>query len=178
MAANAPGAYGIYPQDVALQQVVQSLSRSGFALQNICMMVSPKHPLAKIVRDGNILNAKREQNTVTASLMAWLFEFGAVMIPTVGFFVRSQAFLRALVKGDSSAICGSSGALVGLGFPEKDARRFEKEIRDVGILVYVACSEDGQAAEALEILRKTGAREPAMLDNAMLDKMLAATAAA
>jgi hypothetical protein len=163
MAGNAPGAYGIYPQDVALQQVVQMLSRSGFALDDICMMVSPKHPLAKVVRDGNIFDAGVEHATVTATLMAWLFEFGAVMIPTIGFFVRSQAFLRALVTGESSALCGSSSALVGLGLSESDARRFEKEIRNVGILVFVTCSGTAQAAHALEVLRKTGAREPAMI---------------
>jgi hypothetical protein len=86
------------------------------------------------------------------------------MIPTIGFFVRSQAFLRALVTGESSALCGSSSALVGLGLSESDARRFEKEIRNVGIFVFVACSETAQAAHALEVLRRTGAREPAMID--------------
>ncbi len=164
MATNRPGAYGIYPQSVALQQVMQTFSLSGFARQDICMMVSPKHPIAKILRDANILNAEREQSTITAGLMEWLFEFGAVMIPTIGFFIRSQAFLHALVTGDSSASCGKSRALVGLGFSERDAERFENEVRDVGVLVFVACSEKCQAALAVEVLRRTGAMESALLE--------------
>src|SRR5579863_274056 len=96
--------------------------------------------------------------------MRWIFEFGAVMIPTVGFSIRSQAFLRALVTGkDSSTLCGKSRPLVGLGFSEYDADRFENQLRDVGVLVYVACPEKKNAAWAVEVLRQTGAHEPALL---------------
>jgi hypothetical protein len=164
MAANTLAAYGIYPKDVALQAVMQTLKLSGFERENICMMVSPRHPIAKIVRDANILSAEREQNSMTAGLMTWLFEFGAVMIPTVGFFIRSQAFLHALVKRDSSPFCGNSPALMGLGFSELDARRFEKELHELGALVFVACAEGDSAARAVEVLRRTGARNPAMLE--------------
>ena len=90
--------------------------------------------------------------------MSWLFEFGAVVIPTVGFFVRSQAFLRALVTN------GNSGCLVGLGFSERDAKRFESQLCEMGVLIYVACAEGANAASAMEILRRTGAKEPGLLE--------------
>jgi hypothetical protein len=163
MPMNSPGAYGMYAQDAQLEQVMLSLNQSGFDKQDICMMVSPSHPLAKVLRQGQVLNPDRESG-IAAGLMRWLLEFGAVMVPTVGFFIRSQAFLRALVTGkDSASLCGKSRALVGLGFSEYDAERFESQLRDVGVLVYVACPEKANAACALEVLRKTGAREPALL---------------
>ena len=46
MAFNIPAAYGVYSNDVALPEVVQILNQSGFSKEDICMMVSPKHPLA------------------------------------------------------------------------------------------------------------------------------------
>lgn len=163
MPTNPSGAYGMYAHDAQLEQVMLTLNQSGFDKQDICMMVSPSHPLAKVLRQGQVLNADREGG-VAAGLMRWLLEFGAVMVPTVGFFIRSQAFLRALVTGkDSTSLCGKSRPLVGLGFSEYDAERFESQLRDVGVLVYVACPEKANAAWALEVLRKTGAREPAML---------------
>jgi len=152
MAVSTQAAYGMYPHDVALQQVVETL------------MVSPRHPIAATVREANILNVEPETSAAAAGLIGWLMKFGAVMIPTVGFFIRSQAFLQALVMSkDSSAAYGNSKALVGLGFSEGDALRFERQLREAGVLVYVACPEDSKTTWAVELLRQTGARETATL---------------
>ena len=162
MAVSTQAAYGMYAHDVALQQVVQTLNQSGLEKEDICMMVSPRHPIAAIVREANILNA----SAAAAGLIGWLMKFGAVMIPTVGLFIRSQAFLQALVvREDSPNAYGNSKALVGLGFSEGDALRFERQLREAGVLVYVACPENSKTASAVELLRRTGARETATLGN-------------
>jgi len=161
---STQAAYGMYPHDVALQQVVQTLNQSGFGKEDICMMVSPRHPIAAIVREANILNAEPEASAVATGLISWLMKFGAVMIPTVGLFIRSQAFLQALVvRKDSPSVYGNSKALVGLGFSEGDALRFESELHEAGVLVYVACPENSSTTWAVELLRRTGAREAATL---------------
>jgi hypothetical protein len=165
MAVSTPAAYGMYPHDVELHQVVQTLNQSGFGKEDICMMVSPSHPIATIVREANILNADPEASAIAAGLIGWLMKFGAVMIPTVGLYIRSQEFLHALgVRKDSPALRGNSRALVGLGFSEGDALRFERQLREMGALVYVACSESERTTRAIELLRRTGARETAALE--------------
>jgi len=158
MKANPPAAYGMYSYDAELQQVVRTLNGSGFNKADICMMVSPRHPIAKFVREANILNSDRKEDAVAEEFMGWLFEFGAVVIPTVGFFIRSQVYLHAVVAS------GDSGCLAGLGFSEGDAKRFNRQLSEMGALVYVACSESANAAWAVEILRRTGAKEPALLE--------------
>jgi Heat induced stress protein YflT len=158
MTVNPPAAYGIYPYDAELQEVVQTLNQSGFDNQDICVMVSPRHPIATFVREANILNAGRKEDAVAEEFMGWLFEFGAVMIPTVGFFIRSQFFLHALVAS------GRSGCLTGLRFSKRDAERFERQLREMGVLVYVTCAKSANAAWAVEILRQTGAKEPGLLE--------------
>ena len=178
MAVSTQAAYGMYPHDVALQQVVKTLNQSGFGKEDICMMVSPRHPIATTVREANILNGEPEASAAAAGLIGWLMKFGAVMIPTVGLFIRSQAFLQALVMSkDSSAAYGNSKALVGLGFSEGDALRFERQLRQAGVLVYVACPEDSKTTWAVELLRQTGARETAALEKT-LEKEVALEAAA
>jgi hypothetical protein len=165
MAVSTPAAYGMYPDDVELRQVVQTLNQSGFGKENICMMVSPSHPIATIVRECNILNARPEASAIAASLIGWFMKFGAVMIPTVGLYIRSQEFLHALgVRKDSPASRGNSRALVGLGFSENDALRFERQLREMGVLIYVACPESEKTTRAMELLRRTGARETATLE--------------
>src|ERR1700694_909821 len=165
MAVNTQAAYGMYAQDAALQQVVQTLNQSGFGKEDICMMVSPSHPIATTVREANILNADPQASAIAAGLIGWIMKFGAVMIPTVGLYIRSQAFLHALgVRKDSPGLRGNSRALVGLGFSEGDAIRFERQLREMGALVYVACSGSERTTRAVELMRRTGARETATLE--------------
>jgi hypothetical protein len=165
MASHANAAYGLFPQDVALPEVVHTLNKAGFDNENICMMLSPTHPIASQVREVSAFNSECQSNAVTASLIGWLAEFGAVMIPTVGFFVRSQAFLHALMVAEGSpAFCGNARTLSGLGFSDDEADRFEHQLREVGVLVYVSCEEGPKTIWACEVLRHTGAHEASTLD--------------
>lgn len=155
----SPAAYGIYPPHVALQQVVRTLNEFGFSKENICMMVSPKHPLATVVREANIMNTERAASASTAGMMAWLMKFGAVMIPTVGLFIRSKAFLQALMSDNDVSPHNNSNGLVELGLSEGDAERFELEVGDHGAFVYIACPDGTH--RAVELLRLTGASQAA-----------------
>lgn len=133
------------------------------------MMVAPKHPLATVVREANILQAGRAAGAETAGMMAWLMKLGAVMIPRVGLFIRSQAFLSALMTTPRSS--SYSNGLVELGFSERDAERFESELGDSGIFVYVACPGKSGAEKAAEVLRLTGAYESAALEEALKQEL-------
>jgi hypothetical protein len=164
MSLHMPAAYGMYPHDVPLHDIVRTLNQAGFEKEDICMMLSPAHPIATIVREASFLNTEREASAVTAGLIGWLSEFGAVLIPTVGFFIRSQEFFRALVVAkDSPALCGDTRPLVSLGFSEIDAERYENQLREVGVLVYVSCPESAKTDWARELLHRTGAEEASTL---------------
>jgi hypothetical protein len=169
-------AYGIYSQDVVLADIVRNLNQAGFDNEDICMMLSPGHPIASIVRDASLFNTEKEANAVTAGLIGWLSGFGAVLIPTVGFFIRSQTFFHALmVAREAPALCGNARTLVGLGFSELDAERFEDQIGQLGVMVYVSCTENAKTLWAREVMRHSGAHEAATLEGNLT---VAATAAA
>jgi hypothetical protein len=174
MAVNAAAAYGVYSQDVVLTDIVRNLNQAGFHNEDICMMLSPTHPIASIVRDASLFNTEREASAVTAGLIGWLSEFGAVLIPSVGFFIRSQAFFHALmVAREAPSLCGNARTLVGLGFSQEEAERYEDQLSDLGVLVYVSCAEGAKTLWAREVLRHTGAHEAATLEERV---PLAATA--
>lgn len=164
MSVSGTAVYGMYPRNVALREVVSSLNQAGFGNEDICMVLSPAHPVATVVGDATIGNVAREQSAISARMIGWFSEFGAVIIPTVGFFIRSQAFFRALlVEQNSPALSRGSRTLLGLGFSEDEAKRLGHQLCDVGALVYVSCQESAQAAWAIELLRRAGAREAASL---------------
>ncbi|MFY9681228.1 MAG: hypothetical protein WA416_14655 [Candidatus Sulfotelmatobacter sp.] len=162
---STTAAYGFYPQDIALTDVVRNLNLAGFENESICMMLPPGHPIASIVRDASLFNAEKEATAATAGLIGWLSEFGAVLIPTVGFFIRSQAFFHTLmVAREAPALCGNARTLMGLGFSEEEAERFEDQLGNLGALVYVSCVESAKTQWAREVLRHTGAQEAATLE--------------
>jgi hypothetical protein len=178
MATNAAAAYGMYPQNAALSDIVHTLNKAGFENEDICMMLSPTHPIASLVRDANLFNSERDSSAVTAGLIGWLSEFGAVMIPTIGFFIRSQAFFHALMTSrDDPAYFGNTRALIGLGFSENEAQRFEKQVRHFGALVYVSCRESAKSLWAREVLHNAGAQESATLDESTAATLRAAAVA-
>ena len=162
---HTTAAYGVYPDAVQVTEVVSTLNGAGFENEHMCLMLAPTHPIATIVRDANILNQEREASAMTAGLIGWLSEFGAVVIPSIGFFIRSQAFLHALlVARDAPALCGNFRTLAGLGFAHVDAERFEAQLQQTGFLVYVASQEVAKVKWALELFRLTGAEESAALE--------------
>jgi hypothetical protein len=167
MALTGAAAYGMYPRDVALPEIVCALNRAGFKKEDICMVLSPAHSVAAVVRDARIINVKREDSAISAAMIGWLSEFGAVVIPSVGFFIRSRAFFHALViEQEFGTLCGGSRTLAGLGFSDADARRLGQQLGDSGVLVYVACSERATAEWATELMRSAGAPEAASFERA------------
>ncbi len=156
-------AYGIYPRHTPLPELACTLNQAGFDNEDICMVMSPAHPVAKIVRDASML--ERESSVLSARMIGWVSALGAVVIPSVGLFIRSQAFFRALVvEQEFPCFRGKSRTLAGLGFAEDDAERLDHQLwDDAGVLVYVTCQKGVRTDRAIELLRSTGAHEAAIL---------------
>lgn len=168
MNINGTAAYGMYARNVALPDVVGALNRAGFEKEDICMVLSPAHPDAAAVNEASTFDAQGSQSATGARMIGWFSEFGAVVIPTVGFFIRSQAFFHALlVEQNFPSLSRGSRTLLGLGFSQSEAKRLGSQLCDVGALVYVNCRENAKADGASELLRRTGAREAASLSNAI-----------
>jgi len=159
-------AYAVYSDDVPVADVVRRLNRAGFHNEDICLMLARTHPISTIVREAGIRGStNQEASAIAVEVIAWLSEFGAVVIRTFGFFIRSQMFLQALLATrEAPALCGNSDTLMELGFSERDAWRLEDQLCEGGALVYVACSQGTQAERARELLQRIGSREVAELD--------------
>jgi hypothetical protein len=164
MKATGTAAYGMYSRTVDLPEVASALNQAGFENEDICMVLSPAHPDAASVRDANFFTTGSTERSAGARLIGWFSKFGAVFIPTVGFFARSQAFFEAMSKEcNVPALSRGSRALLGLGFSPDDAKRLGYQLYDVGALIYVSCAESGKANALIELLQRTGAREAASL---------------
>jgi hypothetical protein len=155
MRVNETAAYAMYPRTVALPEVVCALNRAGIGNEDICMVLSPAHP------DASVFDSEAASS---ARMIAWFSELGAVFIPTVGFFIRSQAFFPpSSMEQSFPSLSRGSKTLLNLGFPQEEAKRLGRELSDFGALVYIPCSESAKAETAMEVLQNLGAREASTL---------------
>jgi hypothetical protein len=167
MRINETAAYAMYPRSVALPDVVCALNRAGIGNEDICMVLSPAHP------DASVFDSEAASS---ARMIAWFSELGAVFIPTVGFFIRSQAFFPpSSTEQNFPSLSRGSKTLLNLGFPQEEAKRLGRELSDIGALIYIPCSESAKVETAVEVLQNLGAREASTLGPA---KAVAVAAAA
>jgi hypothetical protein len=54
---------------------------------------------------------------------------------------------------------GLTGALIGMGIPEYEAKRYEGRVKDGGILLSVHSDDSQWTKKAKEILERTGAQD-------------------
>lgn len=158
----AVAAYGLFPMAADLPQVVEALQSAGFPPTDICLVVTPEHPISDAVREVRIGSAWLPSAAGFVDTVGWLSHFGAVVIPGVGFFVGSPAFLKALMANTNAGASGT-GVLSSLGLPTADLPRFEKRVQRDSFLVYVRCEDPARSFWAHEILARLNAVDTGLL---------------
>src|SRR6185503_3459689 len=79
---------------------------------------------------------------IVGGTLGWLAGIGALAIPGVGPFIAAGPIVAALV---------------GMGIPEYEAKRYEGRIKSGGILLSVHCDDSEWTGKAKRILEETGA---------------------
>ena len=72
---------------------------------------------------------------------------------------------------------GLIGALVGMGIPEYEAKRYEGHIKAGGVLLSVHCDTSEKIDRAKDLLKHTGAQDIASSTEASADKIEATAVA-
>jgi hypothetical protein len=85
---------------------------------------------------------------------------GALAIPGVGPLIAAGPIVSALAGlGVGGAVGGFTGALIGVGIPEYEAKRYEGRLQKGGILLSVHCDTSEEIKSAKEIMKRTGAED-------------------
>jgi uncharacterized membrane protein len=81
---------------------------------------------------------------------------GVLAVPGIGLVAAGPILATLAGLGAGAAAGGLTGALIGLGIPEHEAKFFNEEIERGGILVGVYTHED-RAGQARKIMDAAGA---------------------
>jgi hypothetical protein len=97
---------------------------------------------------------------VLGGALGWLAGIGALAIPGVGPFIAAGPIMAALGGiAVGGAVGGIAGALIGLGIPEYEAKRYEGKIKGGNILISVHTENSNEINRAKEIFKKGGAED-------------------
>jgi hypothetical protein len=89
-----------------------------------------------------------------------LVGIGALAIPGLGPFIAAGPIIAALAgAGVGGTVGGITGALIGMGIPEYEAKRYEGRVKNGGILLSVHSDDSAWTKKAREILERTGAQD-------------------
>jgi len=167
--------FGIYPDQLTAEDAVDTLKEVGFRSTDISVLF-PDNQGAKDFAHEKHTKAPEgavtggSSGAVIGGALGWLAGIGALSIPGIGPFIAAGPVMGMLGGiGVGTAIGGLTGALIGLGIPEYEARRYEGRIRRGGILLSVHCDDSEWARRAKAILNQTGAEDVASTGEAPAD---------
>jgi hypothetical protein len=167
MAGKNTAVFGIYPNRAAVEEAVDHLRSAGFRNTDISVLFPENQGTKDFAHE---MNTKAPEGTTTGVLagglaggvLGWLTGIGALAIPGLGPFIAAGPIVAALAgAGAIGTLGGIIGALVGMGIPEYEAKRYEGRIREGGILLSVHCDNSDWVKRAKEVLEHTGGQDVA-----------------
>ena len=97
---------------------------------------------------------------VLGGALGWLAGIGTLAIPGVGPLIAAGPILAALTGvAAGAAVGGITGALVGYGIPEYEAKIYEGKLRDGNILISVHTEDSKERSRAKQIFDRCGAED-------------------
>jgi hypothetical protein len=155
--------FGIYSTVSRAEGAVANMKDAGFRNADISVLF-PENVGTKDL--AFVKGTKAPEGTATGAAsggliggaLGWLLGIGALAIPGLGPFIAAGPIMAALAGvGIGGALGGLTGALVGMGIPEYEAKRYEGLVKDGGVLVSVHADDSKWTKLAKEILERTGA---------------------
>lgn len=174
MSSNT-AAFGIYPDQTSVSEAVEALKQAGFRSTDVSVLFpenvgSKDFGLEKHSKAPEGAVAGASSGAIIGGALGWLVGIGALAIPGVGPFVAAGPIVAMLSGiGVGGTVGGFTGALIGVGVPEYEAKRYEGRIRSGGILLSVHCDNYDWTKRAKEVMAHTGASDIATSGEAKAD---------
>ena len=181
MAEKSTSTFGLYSTQVDVEYAVDLLRAEGFRKTDISVLLPENLGTTDFAIEKNTKAREGTANGATGAAVAggalgWLAGIGALAIPGVGPLIVAGPMLAALTGARvGGAIGGVGGALVGMGIPEYEAKRYEGRIKDGGVLLSVHCDTSEEIATAKDILKLTGAEDISSTGEASSDRPVSST---
>lgn len=156
--------------------VVDRLKVAGFSNNDISVLMPDKtgtrdfaHDNATKAPEGAAVGAG--SGAALGGALGWLTGIGALAIPGLGPLIAAGPIMAALSGAAiGGTVGGLTGALVGMGIPEFEAKRYEGKVKGGNALISVHSENKDETARAKEIFKQAGAEDIASAGEASVPK--------
>ena len=140
-------AFGIYPDQSTVTDAIDSLKSAGFRSTDISVLYPENlgskdfgHERHSKAPEGAV--AGGSSGAVIGAAIGWLAGAGSFMVPGLEPLAAAGPIMGMMAgMGVGITLGGLTGALVGSGIPEYEAKRYEGRVRKGGILLSVHCDD-------------------------------------
>jgi len=155
---HTPAAFGLYPSTKALYFGAEALRAARFRQTDISVMYSDGSQALQLRESAELeTDVADDEPESLGNVLSELSGIGAISMRNDGPIMAAGPILATL----ASAGAGLVGALRGLGIPEALVERFERRLKQGGLLLSVQCEDDEWVDRAQRILEETGAEQVA-----------------
>jgi hypothetical protein len=145
--------------------IVEDLKEHGFLNDDVSALLPDKRGTRDFAHEHNTkapegATAGGVAGLGVGAVFGWLVGIGALTIPGAGPFIAAGPIMVALsTAAVGTAAGGIIGALIGLGIPEFEAKRFDAKIREGNILISVHVEDGTQKNLAKEVFKRHSASD-------------------
>jgi len=165
MSGKNTAVFGIYQTRAEAEECVDVLRHAGFRSADISALFpdnvgTKDFACEKTTKAPEGAAAGATVGAVLGGVFGWLVGIGVLAIPDVGPLLAAGPIMAALAAAGAVGMAGGiTGALVGFGAPEYEAKRYEGRVRRGCNLLSVHCDDSQWRKRAIEILKRTGAED-------------------
>ncbi|MEI8234200.1 MAG: hypothetical protein WCH57_05890 [Verrucomicrobiota bacterium] len=152
--------FALFSERAVAENVIEQLKASGIPSEEVSVLFAepPSQEPSTKAPEGTATGGTA--GFVLGGILGWLAGIGSLAIPGIGPFIAAGPIMAALSGAAvGAAIGGVSGALIGMGIPEYEARRYEARLREGKLLLSVHTEGDEPVERVLQILRTAKAEE-------------------
>jgi hypothetical protein len=161
----AKAVFCIATSESQAETIVNELKTAAFADSDISVLFPDKTGTKDFAHEQH---TKAPEGAVTGGTtlgvvggaLGWLAGIGTLAIPGIGPFIAAGPIMAALGGAAVGATVGGiAGALIGMGIPEFEAKRYEGKIKEGNILISVHSESHDETKRAKEIFEQAGAHD-------------------
>lgn len=147
------------------ETIVRNLQTAGFSGNDISVLLADKQGTQDLAIEHN---TKTPEGAVTGAgggavlggALGWLAGIGTLAIPGIGPFIAAGPILAALGGAAiGGTVGGLTGALVGMGMSEFEAKQYEGKVKAGNALISLHSDNSAETDRAKEIFEAAGAED-------------------
>jgi hypothetical protein len=146
MADKITAVFGVYKTIAQAERALVTLKTVGYMSNDISVLLTDAFAHEK--------NTKNPGGDLIGGTLEPVAGLGTVAIPGPSSLLAAGPILAALAGTETGGI---GDALAGMGIAEYEARRYEGQVKNGGVLISVHCATSFAIGRARELLKATGA---------------------